>query len=143
MKIVKTTTIRAVVTKMSAASTTSLVARIQNRMILIWIRYDCISLLAPPRWWQGFIEEELPIDHLDEGESNTSTKPPVGHDELLLQVDLLQTEPRGNYQTTEGQVAPPVGNECEDIDSNEADEKAENDRPQDEPNVPAIRADLL
>ena len=51
-------------------------------------RYDCR--------WQESVEEGdigLPVDHLDEGESNTSTKPPVGHDELLLQVDLLQTEP--------------------------------------------------
>ena len=35
----------------------------------------------------------LPVDHLDEGKSDTSSQPPVGHDELLLQVDLLQTEP--------------------------------------------------
>ena len=35
----------------------------------------------------------LPVDHLDEGKPDTSSQPPVGHDELLLQVDLLQTEP--------------------------------------------------
>ena len=35
-------------------------------------------------------------------------------------------------------MGPLVGKEGENIDSNEADEKAENDRPQDEPNVPAI-----
>ena len=35
----------------------------------------------------------LPVDHLDEGESDSTPQPPVGHDELLLQVDLLQAEP--------------------------------------------------
>ena len=76
---------------------------------------------------------ELPVDHLDEGESNTSTKPPVGHDELLLQVDLLQAEPGGNFyllEHFEGHVDPLlVGNECEDVDTDEADEEAEDDRP--------------
>ena len=88
MKIVKTTTIRAVVTKMSAASTTSLVAQIQNRVILILARYDCR--------WQESVEEGdigLPVDHLDEGESDSTPQTSVGHDELLLQVDLLQAEP--------------------------------------------------
>ena len=128
MKIVKTTTIRAVVTKMSAASTTSLVAQIWNRVILILARHDCR--------WQESVEEGdigLPVDHLDEGESNTSTKPPVGHDELLLQVDLLQAEPGGNFyllEHFEGHVDPLlVGNECEDVDTDEADEEAEDDRP--------------
>ena len=40
-------------------------------------------------------------------------------------------------------VDPLVGQEGENIDSNEADEKAENDCPQDKPNVPAAWADLL
>ena len=40
-------------------------------------------------------------------------------------------------------MALPVGKKCENIDSNEADEKTENDRPQNEPNVPPAWADLL
>ena len=78
MKIVKTTTMRVVVTKMSAASTTSLVARIQKQESI----YMC--------WPFDLL---LPVDHLDEGESDSTPQPPVGHDELLLQVDLLQAEP--------------------------------------------------
>ena len=36
-----------------------------------------------------------------------------------------------------------VGHEGEDVNSDEADEKAENDRPQDEAHIPAARANLL
>ena len=79
MKIVKTTTMRVVVTKMSAASTTSLVARIQKQESI----YVC---------WP--FELLLPVDHLDEGESDSTPQTSIGHDELLLQVDLLQAEPR-------------------------------------------------
>ena len=86
MKIVKMTTIRAVVTKMSAASTTSLVAG-------ICIHREC-DRITPPR--PEYCYPFLHVDHLDEGKSDASSQPPVGHDELLLQVDLLQTEP-GNF----------------------------------------------
>ena len=84
----------------------------------------------------------LPVDHLDEGESDSTPQTSVGHDELLLQVDLLQAEP-GHCWLLEWIFAPLVGEEGEDVDSDETDKEAENDRPQDKPNIPSTRADFL
>ena len=51
---------------------------------------ECDWIMPPrPEYCYPFLH----VDHLDEGKSDASSQPPVGHDELLLQVDLLQTEP--------------------------------------------------
>ena len=49
----------------------------------------------------------------------------------------------GTVDCWNGFVAPLVGEEGEDVDSDETDKEAENDRPQDEPNIPSTRADFL
>ena len=36
---------------------------------------------------------DLTVNHPDQREADTAPQPSVGHDELLLQVDLLQAEP--------------------------------------------------
>ena len=49
----------------------------------------------------------------------------------------------GTVDCWNGFVAPLVGEEGEDVDSDETDKEAENDRPQDKPNIPSTRADFL
>ena len=79
IQMVDMTSMRAVTTNMSAAPTTSL---------------DVLTSCHPASL--------LPVDHLDQREADATPEPPVGHDELFLQVYLLESVPGEHLLKEEG-----------------------------------------
>ena len=153
IKIVKTTTIKAVVTKISAASTTSLVIQSKQMesdtfsaswpMSTYWPSLPCIfyqvtiltisTILVSHTCWPSWQERNQLLRAAPRRPWWTA---PAGW-------SALDGTWRMRTCDWSRKLFSLVGHEGEDVNSNEADEKAEDDGPQDEPNIPPGWADLL